>query len=194
MDALIEALKNWWPQIIAAAGILGTICGTIGTIWYRRKSVRQRQQLIEIGKDRGKRRVELTHTAFQEWKACAPPLLQARIVVRNLSERQEVITAVFLDNNQNGSSQVFFEGRHKLAPHDVLELSAEREMPKELPTRFLIQLVDGKISGELKDETTSHGVFPTYTPEQMAALATGDFKNPAHPFNIPHGNDGYLPR
>jgi hypothetical protein len=114
--------------------------------------------------------------------------------VRNLSERQEVVTAVYLENSRNGSSQVYFEGRHKLAPHDVLELSAERQMPEELPSRFLIQLVDGNVSGELKDETTSHGVFPTYTPEQMAALGAGDFENPAHPFNLGRGDAGYLPR
>lgn len=183
MDDLIEALKNLWPHVVAVGGLVGTIGGVIGTFVYRRRSIRQRQVLIDLESARSKQRVELTHAAFQEFRGAKPPLLQVRIVVRNRSDRQEVIRGVFLENGRDGSSQVYFEGQHELGPQGVLELSAERAMPKELPTQFLIQLIDGSISGPLKEETTSHGVFPVLTPEQLQALATGDFQNPLHPFH-----------
>lgn len=176
MNDLIELLKVWWPHTIA-------LLGAITTFVYRRRSHRQRERLIDLESSRNKQRVELTHVAFQEFRGTKPPLLQVRVVVRNHSDRHEVIRGVFLENDRDGTSQVHFEGRHDLASQGVLELSAERAMPKELPTHFVIQLIDGTISGSLKNETMSHGVFPVFTPEQLQALATGDFKNPAHPFH-----------
>ena len=177
MDELIQALKQWWPHIAALAGLIGTVV-------YRRQSIQQRQALIDLETAKSRQRVELTHVAFQEFRGAKPPILQVRVVVRNQSERQEVIRGIYLENGRNGSSQVYFEGQHKLGPQDVLELSSERATPEELPTQFLIQLVDGEVRGPLKKETTSHGIFPNHSPAQIQAMAAGDFDSPDHPFHV----------
>ncbi len=166
-DGLFDVAARW-------GGYVAGVGGVIGTVWYRRKSLRQRRKLIELEEQKRERRIELSHVAFQEFQACDPPLLQVRVVLRNLSERQEVVRGVFLEDQREGVSQVHFEGRHTLEPHGLVELATECPMPEHLPTEFLIHLVDGTVSGPLRRETTSHGVFPSLTPEQLHALAEGD--------------------
>ena len=174
---VFDFLQTWHPVITVGIGF----GGVVGTLLYRMKSVRQRQQLLDIQHELEARRtgcrVEVTHLAITEFAAYEPHILLVRVVARNFSDRSELVSSLSVQS-EDGGTTARFEDEHRLEGNGLLTLETECWMNGGIPCKAVIRLADGSATHEVARERTSHGVFTGYAQPWVPRLAREETTDP----------------